>query len=171
MSLKFKKASKRTSTLKTIGTVAEFVGKGGYHELSNEKNFKGTMKKNGNLSNVTIKLVNAEEEVEFVNCSAPVSTYLRDSNTESELKNRLAELSSLPILELPQVESDENSPNYGNPVMVIDEETGLEIPLVLYSISFAGGADMSGTRTVITEEMLKAEVAKRAINLADLIAV
>lgn len=169
--LKFKKASERTSTLKTIGTVAEFVGKGGYHELSNEKNFKGTMKKNGNLSNVTIKLVNAVGETEYVNCSAPVSTYLRDSSTESELKNRLAELSSLPILELPQVESDENSPNYGNPVMVIDEETGLEIPLVIYSISFTGGADMSGTRTVITEEMLKAEVAKRAINLADLIAV
>jgi hypothetical protein len=169
--LEFKKATERVSTLKTVGTVAELVGKGGYHELSSTKNFKGVVKANNKLSNVTIKLVNKDNEYEYVNCAGPVSAYLRESNSEEELKARLAELATLPILELPQVERDENSPNFGKPIMVVDETTGEEKPLIIYAISFAGATDMSSTRVEITDAMLKAEVAKREINFADLIAI
>jgi len=95
---------------------------------------------------------------------------LRESSTTAELKERLAELGSLPILELPQVERNENSPNFGEPIMVADPETGEMIPLVLYSISFTGATDMSSTRTTVTDEMLKRELASRAINFEDLIA-
>jgi hypothetical protein len=115
-------------------------------------------------------LINKAGEIEWVNCSSPVGAYLRDASSADELKERLAELGSLPILELPQLERDENSPNFGQPIMVTDEETGELKPLVLYSISFTGGTDMSSTRTNVTDEMLKKEIAARAINFEDLIA-
>ena len=171
--LQFKKASERVSTLKTIGTVAEFVGAGGYHELASERNFKGTVNKAGvkELKKVSIKLVNKAGDYEYVNCSTPVGNWLRESTNADELKERLSNVATLPILELPQLERDENSANFGQPIMVTDEETGEERPLILYSISFTGATDMSSTRTSITDDMLKKEVAKRAINFEDLIAV
>ena len=170
--LQFKKATDRANTLKTIGTVAEFVGQGGTYELASTKNFKGTIDAEGNklLKKVSIKLINKAGEFEWVNCSSPVGAYLRESTSSEELKERLAELGSLPILELPQLERDENRPNFGKPIMVVDTETGEEKALVLYSISFTGGADMSSTRTTVTDEMLKREIASRAINFEDLIA-
>jgi hypothetical protein len=170
--LQIKKATDRANSLKTIGTVAEFIGKGGSYELASTKNFKGTLDANGNRvqKKVSIKLINKDGEFEWVNCSTPVGEYLRSSTTPEELKQRLAELGSLPILELPQLERDENSPNFGKPIMVTDEETGEEKPLVLYSISFVGGADMSSTRVTITDEMLKKEIASREINFEELIA-
>jgi hypothetical protein len=170
--LQFKKAEDRANSLKTIGTVANFIGEGGSYELASQKNFKGTIDANGNkiLKKVSIKLMNKAGEIEWVNCSSPVGAYLRESTSTEELKERLSELGSLPILELPQLEKDENSPNFGQPIMVTDEETGEEKPLILYSISFTGGADMSGTRVTITDEMLKKEIASRAINFEDLIA-
>jgi len=170
--LQFKKAEDRANTLKTIGTVASFIGQGGTYELASTKNFKGTIDANGNklLKKVSIKLINKAGEIEWVNCSSPVGAYLRDASSADELKERLAELGSLPILELPQLERDENSPNFGQPIMVTDEETGELKPLVLYSISFTGGTDMSSTRTNVTDEMLKKEIAARAINFEDLIA-
>lgn len=170
--LQFKKQSERTNSLKTIGTLAEFVGQGGTYELASSKNFKGTIDTQGNkiLKKVSLKLTNKDNEIEYVNCSSPVSAWLRESASAEELKERLAELGALPILELPQVERDENSPNFGKPIMVVDEETGEEKPLVLYSISFAGNADMSTTRVAITDAMLKKEIASRSINFEDLIA-
>lgn len=162
--LQFKKATERVSTLKTVGTVASFIGKGGRFELASTKNFKSIKK-------VSIKLLDKNGDYEYVNCSGPVGTYLRESSSTEELKSRLAELGSLPILELPQLERDENSPNFGQPIMVTDEETGEEKPLVLYSISFTGATDMSATSVSITEEMLNKEIASRAINFEDLIAI
>lgn len=164
--LKFKKQSEQVSTLKTVGTVASLVGTNGYHELASEKNFKGEML-NGVLmqKKVSIKLVNAEGDYQYITCSKPVSVWLRDSANETELKQRLADLSAFPILELPQFDAETKEP-----VMVNDEETGEPIPLVLYSISFTGGTDMSSTRTMVTPEMLKKEVVKRSIKFEDLIA-
>ena len=170
--LQFKKASERTSTLKTIGTVAEFVGAGGTYELASKNNFNGTINKEGvrTLKKVSIKLLDKNGDYEYVNCSTPVGNYLREVSGE-QLKARLEELGSLPILELPQLERDENSPNFGQPIMVTDEETGEEKPLVLYSISFTGATDMSATSVSITEDMLNKEIAKRAITFEDLIAI
>ena len=171
--LQFKKATERVSTLETIGTVASFIGKGGKYELASKNNFSGTTNAEGVkvLKKVSIKLMNKEGDYEYVNCSAPVGTYLRESSSPTELKERLTELGSLPILKLPQIERDENSPNFGQPIMVTDEETGEEKPLVLYSISFTGATDMSSTSTNVTDEMLNREIASRAINFEDLIAI
>ena len=171
--LQFKKASERVSTLKTIGTVASFVGVGGKFELASTNNFKGTINKEGVriLKKVSIKLLDKNGDYEYVNCSTPVGNWLRESSSETELKSRLDEVGSFPILELPQLERDENSPNFGQPIMVVNKETGEEEPLILYSISFTGATDMSATSVSITDEMLKKEVAKRAINFEDLIAV
>lgn len=168
--LQFKDVAQTESTLKTIGTVAEFAGVGGYHELSNKGNFKGTQKANGKLTNVTVAIYNAQGQRVYVNCSEAVSTDLRASKTEEELQTKLANLALLPILELPQVERDETSPNFGKPIMVVDEETGEEKPLIIYTISNQGGKDMSSTRTNITEDMLNKKLASVAINIEDLIA-
>jgi hypothetical protein len=162
--LQFKKATERVSTLKTIGTVASFIGKGGRFELASTKNFKSIKK-------VSIKLMDKNGDYEYVNCSKPVGDWLRESSSVEELKSRLAELSALPILELPQLERDENSANFGKPIMVIDEATGEEKPLVLYSISFTGATDMSSTSVSITDEMLNKEIASRVISFEDLIAI
>lgn len=171
--LEFKKTTtERANSLNTIGTVASFVGQGGTYELASAKNFKGTVDADGNkiLKKVSIRLTNKEGIPLYVTCSAPVGAYLRESSSSEELKERVAELGSLPILELPQVERDENSPNFGKPIMVTDEETGELKPLVLYSISFAGGTDMSATRVAVTDAMIKKEIASRAISFEDLIA-
>ena len=170
--LKFKKASERVSSLKTIGTVASFIGKDGKYELTSSKNFKGEINKNGVrvFKKVSIKLMDKNGDYEFVNCSKPVGDYLREATTESDLKARLAELGSLPILELPQTITDENDPKFGQPYMVVNEETGEEEQLVLYSISFTGATDMSATSIAITDEMLNKEIASRAIKFEDLIA-
>jgi hypothetical protein len=171
--LKLRKASERVNTLKTIGTVAEFAGVGGSQELASETNFLGTVDTNGNrtLKQVSIKVTAKNGDYEYINCSKAVGAWLRESKTKQEIKQRLAEVALLPILELPQFNRDENDPNYGQPVMTIDKETGEEKQLVLYAISFTGGSDMSETRTMITEDMLKAEAVKRAINFEDLIAI
>jgi len=157
--LQFKDVTPQESSLKSIGTVAQFAGVDGYHEIASSKNFKDESKR------VTIAIYNAKGQRVYVNCSRPLSEELRASKSEEELQEKLANIASLPILELPQFEED------GKPVMVIDEETGEEKQLVLYTISNTGATDMSATRVKITEDMLKREVAKRAINLEDLIAV
>jgi hypothetical protein len=168
--LQFKDVAQATSTLKTIGTVAEFAGVGGYHELSSKKNFKGTEKTNGKLTNVTIAIYNANGQRVYVNCSESLSKDLRASTTEKELSTKLDNVAALPILELPQVERDETSPNFGKPIMVVDEETGELKPLVIYTISNQGGQDMSNTRVNITEDMLNKKLEAVAINIEDLIA-
>jgi hypothetical protein len=157
--LKFKKASDRQSALETIGSVASFVGVGGYHQLASEKNFKNLEKK------VSIKLVNKDNDFEYVNCSKPVGDWLRESTAE-ELPNKLAELATFPILKLPQVDRET-----GEPILVANEETGEMEQLVLYSISFAGATDMSATRTKITEAMVKSETAKRAVDWNSLVSI
>lgn len=168
--LQFKNVAPQESTLKSIGTVAEYAGVGGYHQLSSKKNFKGTVKDNGKLTNVTIAIYNAQGQRVYVNCSEQLSIDLRSSSSEAELQTKLDNLALLPILELPQVERDETSPNFGKPIMVADEETGEMKPLIIYTISRQGGEDMSSTRVSITEEMLNKKLASVAINLEDLIA-
>jgi hypothetical protein len=170
--LKFKKASERVSTLETIGTVASFIGKGGKYELASLKNFNGTINKAGvrELKKVSIKLMNKDGDYEYVNCSTPVGNWLREVSGE-QLKERLAEIGSLPILKLPQTITDESDPNFGKPYMVVNNETGEEEQLILYSISFTGATDMSATSVSITDEMLNKQIASRAISFEDLIAI
>ena len=63
---------------------------------------------------------------------ADIIKQVRDEQFNDELKSRLDEVGSFPILELPQLERDENSPNFGQPIMVVNKETGEEEPLILY---------------------------------------
>lgn len=166
--LQFKKASEQASTLKTLGTVASFVGEKGYSELASVKNFKGTINADGEtiLKRVSMRLVNATGEQVYVNCSKPVGDWLRESSNSEELKSRIGELSSFNILELPQTDLAT-----GEPIMVANEETGEMEQLILHSISFAGGSDMSATRVNITKEMVAKETAIRAVDWNDLIAI
>jgi len=169
--LQFKDVAQQASTLTSIGTVAEYAGVGGYHELSSKKNFKGILnEKTNKLNRVTIAIYNAKGQRVYVNCSEPLSADLRASTSETELQTKLDNIALLPILELPQVERDETSPNFGKPILVADEETGELKPLVIYTISNQGGQDMSSTRVNITEEMLNKKLASVAINLEDLVA-
>jgi len=163
--LVFKKATEQVSSLKSLGTVATVVGTNGYHELASEKNFKGEMIDNVlTKKKVSIKLVQANGDYQYVTCSKPVSAWLRESATPAELKEKLAELAQFPILELPQTDIET-----GEPVMVVDDN-GESVQLILNSISFVGGNDMSTTRTVVTAEMLTKEAVKRSIDWESLIA-
>ena len=157
--LQFKDVTPQESTLKSLGTVASIAGLGGYHELTSDKNFRDENKR------VSISIYNAKGQRVFVNCSKELSADLRASKSEQELKEKVTNLATLQILELPQFDEQ------GNPVMVTDEETGEEIQLILHTISNAGRTDMSSTRVVVTEELLKAETAKRSVNWESLIAI
>ena len=163
--LEFKERS-AVGTLKSIGTVAENAGVGGYHELASIKNFKGVVKENGKLTNVTIAIVNKDNKVAYVNCSGPVSTDLRTAKSIDEAKAKVAALANYPILELPQFDT-----LTGEPIMVKDENgVDTDEQLIIKSVSFPGSVDMSATRTVITPAMLKAEAIKRTIDWNDLVA-
>ncbi len=166
--LSFKTISEQTSTLKTLGTISSFVGEKGYSELASVKNFKGVVNTDGELvlKRVSIKLVNAKGEQVYVNCSKPVGEWLRQSATATELKERMNELTSFNILELPQTDLSS-----GEPVMVANEETGEMEQLILHSISFAGNTDMSATRVTITKTMVDTESATRKIDWNELIAI
>ena len=138
--LQFKKYAQTATQLKSLGTVGEFVGVGGKFAPSSVRNFKDTTKR------VNILLTNAKGETVTVNCSKPVSADLRSKAL------KISDLAGLPILELPQYDSD------GNPVMQIDEESGEEVQLILHSISYQGGGNADSVAVEVTEAMVKTPV-------------
>ena len=138
--LQFKKYAQTATQLKSLGTVGEFVGVGGKFAPSSVRNFKDTTKR------VNILLTNAKGETVTVNCSKPVSADLRSKAL------KISDLAGLPILELPQYDSD------GNPVMQIDEESGEEVQMILHSISYQNGGNTDNVAVEVTEAMVKTPV-------------
>ena len=138
--LQFKKYAQTATQLKSLGTVGEFVGVGGKFAPSSVKNFQDPNKR------VNILLTNAKGETVTVNCSKPVSADLRSKAL------KISDLAGLPILELPQYDTD------GNPVMQIDEESGEEVQLILHSISYQGGGNSASVAVEVTEAMVKTPV-------------
>ena len=169
--LQFKDVAPRQSSLKSIGTVSEFVGVGGTFKLTTPENFTGKLVKNREgverRTRITVALRNAKGQVVNVNCSDKLSSQLREAKKQSvEAFQKLWNtVGSLPILELPQYDKD------GNPVMKIDEETGEEVQIIVYSISNVGGVEMSFSEVAVTEEMIKTPVQlAREVDWSQLIA-
>ena len=151
--LQFKKYAQTATQLKSLGTVGEFVGVGGKFAPSSVKNFQDPNKR------VNILLTNAKGETVTVNCSKPVSADLRSKAL------KISDLAGLPILELPQYDSD------GNPVMQIDEESGEEVQLILHSISYQNNGNTDNVAVKVTEEMIKTPVQlAREVDWSQLIA-
>ena len=169
--LQFKDVAPRQSSLKSIGTVSEFVGIGGTFKLTTPENFTGKLVKNREgverRTRITVALHNAKGQVVNVNCSDKLSSQLREAKKQSveEFQKLWNTVGSLPILELPQYDKD------GNPIMKIDEETGEEVQIIVYSISNTGGVDMSFSEVTVTEEMIKTPVQlSREVDWSQLIA-
>ena len=169
--LQFKDVAPRESSLKSIGTVSEFVGIGGSFKLTTPENFTGKLvidrEGKERRTRITVALHNAKGQVVFVNCADKLSTQLREAKKRSveEFQKLWNTLGSLPILEVPQFDKE------GNPIMKIDEETGEEVQIIVYSISNAGGVDMSFSEVKITEEMVKTPVQlAREVDWSQLIA-
>ena len=169
--LQFKDVAPRQSSLKSIGTVSEFVGIGGTFKLTTPENFTGKIVKDRNgvdrRTRITVALHNAKGQVVNVNCSDKLSSQLKKNKKQSveEFQKLWNTVGSLPILELPQYDKD------GNPVMKIDEETGEEVQIIVYSISNVGGVDMSFSEVTVTEEMVKTPVQlAREVDWSQLIA-
>ena len=151
--LQFKKYAQTATQLKSLGTVGEFVGVGGKSAPSSVRNFQDPNKR------VNILLTNADGETVTVNCSKPVSADLRSKAL------KISDLAGLPILELPQYDSD------GNPVMQIDEESGEEVQLILHSISYQNGGNTEKVAVEVTEAMIKTPVQlAREVDWSQLIA-
>ena len=103
----------------------------------------------------------------YVNCADKLSTQLREAKKQSveQFQNLWNTIGSLPILELPQYDKE------GNPIMQINEETGKEEQMIMYSISNNGGVDMSFSEVKVTEEMIKTPVQlAREVDWSQLIA-
>ena len=169
--LQLKKVSERVNTLKTIGTVASFIGKDGAISIASKNNFNGVVNEQGVrvFKNVSLKLENKSGDYEYLTCSKPVSAWLREK-TGVELQERMNEVASLLIYETPQINRDVNSESFNEPVMELDEETGEMKQVLIYSIGFNGGSDMSGTKVKITDEMIKKEISTRKVNYDELVA-
>ena len=156
--LQFKDVAPRESSLKSIGTVSEFVGIGGSYKLTSDENFTGKLVKNRDgierRTRITVALYNAKGQIVFVNCADKLSTRLREAKKQSpeKLEELWKSLGSLPILEVPQFDKE------GNPIMQINEETGKEEHMIMHLISNSGGANMSFSEVKITEEMIKTPV-------------
>ena len=169
--LQFKDVAPRESSLKSIGTVSEFIGIGGSFKLTTPENFTGKLVKNREgverRTRITVALRNAKGQVVNVNCSDKLSSQLREAKKQSveEFQKLWNTVGSLPILELPQYDKD------GNPVMKIDEETGEEVQIIVYSISNVGDVDMSFSEVAVTEAMVKTPVQlAREVDWSQLIA-
>jgi len=169
--LQFKDVAPRESSLKSIGTVSEFVGVGGSFKLTTDENFTGKLvidrEGKERRTRITVALHNAKGQVVFVNCADKLSTQLREAKKQSpqKLEELWKTVGSLPILELPQFDKE------GNPIMQINEETGKEEQMIMYSISNNGGVDMSFSEVKITEEMVKTPVQlAREVDWSQLIA-
>lgn len=140
--LKLKKYVGSTTTLKSIGTVSEFVGVGGSYRPSSERNFNDLSKR------VTILLMDKEGNSEVITCAKSVSDAFRSK------KLTLTEIGSLPIYEIPQVDKQS-----GEPLMKINPETGEEEQELAYLIGYAGGgSNLDTVKVTVTEEMIKTPV-------------
>ena len=153
--LKLRKYVGSTTALKSIGTVSEFVGVGGSYRPSSERNFNDLSKR------VTILLMGADGNSEVITCAKSVSDAFRDK------KLTLTEIGSLPIYEVPQVDKQT-----GEPVMIINPETGNEEQSLAYFIGYAGGgSNLETVKVTVTEEMIKTPVQlSREVDWSQLIA-
>ena len=156
--LKFVEPTQAGSTLKTIGTVSEFAGVGGTFEPSSVNNLKGSLKADGRLTKVTVRITNAEGKIAFVNCSDKVSEDIRSKTLN------WSDIGSLNILELPQFDKE------GNPIMQPDPETGEIVQMILYLISHNGSANTGDARVTVTETMVNSNPIARSVNWGELIA-
>ena len=153
--LKLRKYVGSTTSLKSIGTVSEFVGVGGSYRPSSERNFNDLSKR------VTILLMDAEGNSEVITCAKSVSDAFRGK------KLTLTEIGSLPIYEVPQVDKQT-----GEPVMIINPETGEEEQALAYFIGYpGGGSNLDTVKVTVTEEMIKTPVQlAREVDWSQLIA-
>ena len=153
--LKLRKYVGSTTSLKSIGTVSEFVGVGGSYRPSSERNFNDLSKR------VTILLVDKEGNSEVVPCGEKVSTDFRGK------KITLSELGSLPIFEVPRIDKITKEP-----IMKINPETGEEEQELAYFIGYAGGgSNLDTVKVTVTEEMIKTPVQlAREVDWSQLIA-
>lgn len=142
--LKFEKRTSVGTSLKTLGTVSEFVGVGGTFAPSSARNLADESKR------VSILLTNAEGETALVNCSKPVSTDIRSK------KLRLEDLASLNILEIP--------------IDSIDSATGEIVKTIMHCISYDGGADRTAVTVNVTETMINSNPIARSVNWGELVA-
>lgn len=85
--LQFRDVAPRQSSLKSIGTVSEFVGIGGSFKLTTPENFTGKLVKNRDgverRTRITVALHNVKGQVAFVNCTDKLSTQLREAKKQS----------------------------------------------------------------------------------------
>ena len=142
--LKFETRTNVGTTLKTIGTVSEFVGVGGSYAPSSARNLGDESKR------VSILLTNAEGGTALVNCSKPVSADLRSK------KLRLEDLGALNILEIP--------------IDSVDPTTGEIVKTIMHCISYDGGSDRSAVTVNVTETMINSNPIARSVNWGELIA-
>lgn len=165
--LQFKDVAPRENTLKSIGTVGKFIGENGYYELSSMTNFTGKLnEETGELTRITVVLVNSNGQKAWVNCSDKLSKELRSLKKTSiaDFEAKWNSLGTLPILELPQFDKT------GSPIMDVDPDTGELVQRVIYSISNEGGVDMSATRVTIDKSMINAKPVARVVDWNDIIA-
>ena len=143
--LKLRKYVGSTTSLKSIGTVSEFVGVGGSFVPSSERNFRDETKR------VSILLSDKDGNTDLINCAKSVSDDLRSK------KLPFSTLGSFPIYEIPQVDTN------GDPKMMINPETGEEEQELRYFIGYPGGASNINSIKVLLLDLMSLKTLKNLL--------
>lgn len=146
--IKLKVWEKSESTGKTVevGTVNSIAGKGGYYELTSDRNFKSK-------SLVSIKVVDKEGASALLICSDDISKDLRNTTSLAELNEVLDEVGNCTVVEkIMQARNKKGELQFDDEDEAIMEE--------VYFINRGSGVDMSTTRRTVTSVKEKAPVAR-----------
>jgi len=156
--LVFKKAEERQSTLKTFGTVASVIGAAGKIVPRNP-----TRALEEQACALQVELTQKDGSFIEATCSRKVM---------KDLWNRELKLSDLKTLDVIQTLADKTvlNPETNLYEKVLDDN-GNPVKEPLLTIGYAGTDTSALTLTVTTEDIAKAETAKRSVNWENLIAI
>lgn len=157
MAIKLKVWEKSESTTETVvvGTVNSIAGKGGYYELTSERNFLGK-------SLVSIKVVDKKGASELLICSDDISKDLRATKSEDALLDALDEVGNCTVVEkIMQARNKKGELQFDEDDEAIMEE--------VYFINRGSAVDMSSTRRTVKDDKVKASKS-REFNWEDRIA-
>ena len=145
--LKVWEKSESTGQSVPVGTVNSIAGKGGYYELTSDRNFKSK-------SLVSIKVVDKEGASALLICSDDISKDLRATTSLDELIEVLDEVGNCTVVEKIMQARDRKTN-----ALLFDED---DEPIMeeVYFINRSSAVDMSVTRRIVTSTKEKEPVAK-----------
>jgi hypothetical protein len=145
--LKVWEKSEATGNSVAVGTVNSIAGKGGYYQLTSERNFKSK-------SLVSIKVADKNDASALLICSDDISKDLRNTSSLDELNDALDIIGNYQVVEK-EMQARDRKTN----ALLFDED---DEPIMenVYFINRGSVTDMSSTRRTVKSTEAKSVGAK-----------